>query len=85
MRIIVCILLVCQTFVIYYWISDWRLLVTPAGLFMWVGGIGAGLAVLRVGRDLSPRWRRALQITTVGVILLAVMSLTIEWAVRSMP
>lgn len=85
MRIIVCILLACQTFVIYYWISDWRQLVTPVGLCMWVGGIAVGLAVLRAGRGLSPRWRGALKITTAGVILLAVMSLIIEWAVCSMP
>ncbi|MEB3751554.1 hypothetical protein MKY25_09575 [Geobacillus sp. FSL W8-0032] len=85
MRIIVCVLLVCQMLIIYAWISDWRQLVTPAGFFMWVDGIAVGLAVLRAGRGLPPRWRRALKITTARVILLAVMSLVIEWAVRSMP
>ncbi|WP_253264008.1 hypothetical protein [Geobacillus sp. BMUD] len=49
MRIIVGVLLVCQTLIIYAWISDWRQLVTPAGLFLWVGGIAVGLAVLRAG------------------------------------
>ncbi|WPZ19936.1 MULTISPECIES: hypothetical protein [Geobacillus] len=48
MRIIVCILLVCQTLIICAWISDWRQLVTPAGLFMW--GAESRSALLFFGR-----------------------------------
>ncbi|ARP42651.1 hypothetical protein GTID1_01735 [Geobacillus thermodenitrificans] len=85
MRIIVYVLLACQAAVIYYWISDWRQLVTPVGLFIWGGAIAVSLAVLRMGRSISPRWRGMLKMTTAGVSLLAVVSLLIEWATRSMP
>ncbi|NNV07218.1 hypothetical protein ETC03_12595 [Geobacillus sp. MMMUD3] len=83
MRIIVGVLLVCQTLIIYAWISDWRQLVTPASLFC--GWAESRSALLFFRRGLLPKWRRALKITTVGVILLAVMLLIIERAVRSMP
>ncbi|MFC0298180.1 hypothetical protein [Geobacillus jurassicus] len=85
MRTIVYLLLACHVAVICYWISDWTVLTTPVGLAIWAGGIMASLVVLRVGRFMSTKQRTMLKTMTAASILLAVCSLLIEWAVRSMP
>lgn len=85
MRTIVYLLLACHVVVICCWISDWTVLTTPIGLAVWAGGMVASFIILRFCQNIHPKLRYMLKTMTATSLLLAVCSLIIEWAVRSMP
>ncbi|AWO76104.1 multidrug resistance efflux transporter family protein [Geobacillus thermoleovorans] len=84
-RMILYALLACHAAVIYFWISDWDVLMTPVGLVVWVGGVAVSLAILHFRPNIHPKLRSMLTTMTAASVLAAVCSLIIEWAVRSMP
>ncbi|RLQ00322.1 hypothetical protein D9547_03180 [Geobacillus stearothermophilus] len=47
-------LLACHAAVIYLWISDWDVLMTPVGLVVWGGGVAVSLTILHFRPRIHP-------------------------------
>lgn len=77
--------------ILYFWIFDWRKLITDLGLFNWVGSIILGVLVYLIYRKfaeadkLAVFNRRLIFISTLTAIILGVFALAIEFATSSMP
>ncbi|WP_379969519.1 hypothetical protein [Ectobacillus sp. sgz5001026] len=84
-------LIIIHFSILYFWIFDWKRLVTEVGLIYWIGSIVVGILLYIVYR----KWitngivitinRRILCSTTVMTIVLGILALMIESIVRSMP
>ncbi|GAA4714306.1 hypothetical protein [Brevibacillus fulvus] len=82
------LLIVIHLIILYYWIFSWEQLTTVPGLIIWLGSIAGGFVCHRFGKQTGklPAGRLQLvKVTTLLTSILALLSLLIEFAVRSMP
>lgn len=84
-------LVIIQSTVLYFWIMNWRKLVTYDGLIVWSGSIIFGLIVHRFYLSLNAReksfeiLKKVHLISTSITIFLGILSLLIESVTSSMP
>ncbi|OUM85918.1 MAG: hypothetical protein BAA01_15115 [Bacillus thermozeamaize] len=91
LTLIAIFLIIIHFGILYFWIVDYRQLVTPAGLATWIGSMISGILVYFAYRKFLGNQtfavvsRRAICGSTLITIFLAVLSLVIEEIQRSMP
>ncbi|TFB14150.1 hypothetical protein E3U55_14655 [Filobacillus milosensis] len=84
-------LIITHLFILYFWIFDWRQLVTDVGLIVWVGSIKFGILLYLVFRiyikteKITILNQKLIFATTFLTILLAFFALIIEFITSSMP
>ncbi|MCM3567699.1 hypothetical protein [Neobacillus mesonae] len=77
--------------IFYFWIFDWKKLMTEVGLIGWAGSILIGIIFYSIARNMSITPRSLLVSkgivlgTTFMTILLALFTLIIEFITSSMP
>ncbi|MBA2875105.1 hypothetical protein HNR31_001878 [Anoxybacillus caldiproteolyticus] len=84
-------LVVIHFAILYFWVFDWRKLVTQVGLISWIGSIILGTLVYFAYRKFIRNQkftvisRKVLFSSTLMTIVLGVLALIIEAIARSMP
>ncbi|CRK83409.1 hypothetical protein [Neobacillus massiliamazoniensis] len=84
-------LVVVQLFILYFWIFDWKKLVTETGLIVWVSSILLGVIIYLLYRRLNTAeksivvTKRIVFTSTLITVLLGFFALIIEFTVSSMP
>ena len=84
-------LVIIHLFILYFWIFDWRQLVTEVGLSSWIGSIILGILIYFIYRKfvqsdkLATLSRKLIFSSTLMTIILGIFALVIEFITNSMP
>jgi hypothetical protein len=85
------LLVICHITILYFWVFDWKKLVTNYGLIIWIGSTFLGILIYMTYRILKSNTKifviakKAILFSTLMVIILGLIAIIIELITSSMP
>ncbi|WP_430787400.1 hypothetical protein VBD025_16355 [Virgibacillus flavescens] len=84
-------LFIIHLFILYFWVFNWKQLITDVGLFSWIGSIILGILIYFIYRifvnadKFTILSKRLIFSSTLLSIILGIFAIAIEFITNSMP